>query len=79
MNQLLANWLPSMFRIALTLSEEEYPGAVTSHIEIVLQTFAVLNTQLGQIVSTIVPEQYQSARLQVLVAIPNDLLHPNRQ
>lgn len=60
----------------LVLCEEVDHRAVSAHVEVILQTLSRLKPQLSQIISSVIPEQQNPARFQVLVALAEYVWHP---
>lgn len=63
----------------LTLRKKINSRPVTTNIEILLQTFARLKSQLRQIVSPIISEQHNTARTQIVKTLIGHMLHSNRE
>merc|ERR1719468_1027407 len=57
------------------LSEEIASGAVTSDIEIILDTLSLFESQLSQIISSIISEHQKTARFEKLVHVSSHRLH----
>lgn len=65
--------------VCRTLCEEINPSSIAAYIEIVLQTFTGLYSQLRQIISSIVSEQNDATRFQVSKAIIDDVFHSEKK